>query len=155
MLSRSHRGLLGVVALAGGLFPAASSAAPAVVGTLTCTAEPAGSATPAEGAGGWRVSCAFEQVGKGSVQHYGGQLEGLRTGPRAAGKALLIWNVLAEAGFDPGGLVGTYKASTAPGGPGARSLVGGQPQPVILQPVNADPAAVPAVDLLQLELPKA
>lgn len=130
-----------------------SAAAPSLIGTLTCTAEPM--AAPAAGsARGWKMTCAFEQVGKGTVQHYGGQLEGLEQGPRAAGKALLIWNVLAESALDTGGPVGTYKAGGAGGQP-SKSPVGGQRQPVILQPLNADPAAVPSVSLLQLELPKA
>lgn len=144
-----------VVALAACGLASPCAAAPSLIGTLTCTAEPM--ARSARDPGGWRATCAFEQVGKSSVQHYGGQIEGLDRGPREAGKALLIWNVLAEGALDTGGLVGTYKAAgtgSATGQP-ARSLVGGQSQPVILQPVNADPAAGPSVSLLQLELPKA
>lgn len=155
MSERSSFAQVVAVALAALALAGPSAAAPSLIGTLTCTAEPM--AAPASDPGGWTVACAFEQVGKGSVQHYGGQIDGLERGPRAAGKALLIWNVLAESALDTGGLVGTYKADGAGSGPGqpARSLVGGQRQPVILQPLNADPAAAPSVSLLQLELPKA
>jgi Protein of unknown function (DUF992) len=155
MSERSSFAQVVAAALVASALAGPSAAAPSLVGTLTCTAEPM--AAPATDPGGWKVTCAFEQVGKGSVQHYGGQIEGLERGPRAAGKALLIWNVLAESALDTGGLVGTYKAAGAGGGAGQppRSLVGGRGQPVILQPLNADPAAAPAVSLLQLELPKA
>jgi hypothetical protein len=155
MSERRSFSLFAVAAVAACALAGPSDAAPSLIGTLTCTAEP--TAAPASDPGGWRVTCAFEQIGQGSVQHYGGQIEGLERGPRAAGKALLIWNVLAESALDTGGLVGTYKAAGAGSAAGQPppSLVGGQSQPVILQPVNADPAAAPSVGLLQLELPKA
>jgi Protein of unknown function (DUF992) len=130
-------------------------AAPALVGTLTCTAEAAPSET--KQLGGWKLSCAFAQAGTTSVQHYGGEITGLDQGTRTTGgKALLVWTVLAGAPpRNSANLVGVYKTTDDAGLP-AQSLIGGRDQTIILQPVaDAEQNIAPSVQLMQLELPKA
>ena len=149
---RTVIGLACVGALTSG---SVTKAAPSLVGTLTCTAEPA----PAEkkDLGGWTLSCAFEQAGTASVQHYGGEITGLEQGTRTAGaKALLVWTVLAGAAHaDSANLVGVYKTAADEKLP-AQSLIGGRDQTIILQPLaDAEQNIAPSVQLMQLELPKA
>ena len=132
-----------------------AEAAPALVGTLTCTAEAAPS--DVKQLGGWRLSCAFEQQGTTTVQHYGGEITGLDQSTRTAGaKALLVWTVLAGAApRDTANLVGVYKTTDDAALP-AQSLIGGRDQTIILQPIaDADQNLAPSVQLMQLELPKA
>jgi len=131
-----------------------ASAAPALVDTLTCTAEVAPSAT--RHASGWKLSCAFEQAGTTSVQRYSGEITGLDQAERAAGKALLVWTVLAAiAPAETANLVGVYKTTNDAGLP-AQSLIGGRDQTIVLQPIaDGEQSMTPAVRLMQLELPKA
>lgn len=147
--------LIGLVAIGALTSGPGAKAAASLVGTLTCTAEPA----PAEkkDLGGWKLSCAFEQAGTASVQHYGGEITGLDQGTRTTGaKALLVWTVLAGAGpADSANLVGVYKTTIDEKLP-AQSLIGGRDQTIILQPLaDAEQNVAPAVQLMQLELPKA
>jgi len=149
------RVLTGLAALATVSSGPGAEAAPALVGTLTCTAE----AAPAEAKqlGGWKLSCAFEQTGTTTVQHYGGEITGLDKGTRTTGaKALLAWTVLAgTAPRDTANLVGVYKTTSDAALP-AQSLIGGRDQTIILQPIaDADQNIAPSVQLMQLELPKA
>lgn len=129
-------------------------AEPALVGTLTCTAEAAPSET--KQLAGWKLSCAFERTGDSSVQQYHGEITGLDKTIRAAGKALLVWTVLASVkASDSANLVGTYKTMDDAGLP-TPSLVGGRDQTVILQPIaNAEQNIAPSVHLMRLDLPKA
>jgi hypothetical protein len=132
-----------------------AKAEPSLVGTLTCTAEPAPAAK--KDIGGWKLSCAFEQTSTASVQHYGGEITGLDQGTRTAGaKALLVWTVLAgKAPADTANLVGVYKTAADQKLP-AQSLIGGRDQTIILQPLaDAEQNIAPSVQLMQLELPKA
>lgn len=131
-----------------------AAAAPTLVGTLTCTAEIA--PTPARNSSGWKLSCAFEQAGTTAVQHYGGEITGMDQAERAAGKALLVWTVLAEtAPAETANLVGVYKTTQDAGLP-AQSLIGGRDQTIVLQPIaDGEQNVAPAVRLMQLELPKA
>src|SRR5262245_36987436 len=99
-------------------------AARSLVGTLTCTA----AAAPEESKQlvGWKLSCAFEQAGTKTVQHYGGEITGLDQTTRMAGKALLVWTVLAASSTSVvASLVGTYKTSDQAGLP-AQALIGGR-----------------------------
>jgi Protein of unknown function (DUF992) len=147
--------LIGVVALVALSSGPGAKAAPALVGTLTCTAEAAPS--EAKQLGGWKLSCAFAQAGIAAVQHYGGEITGLDQGTRTAGaKALLVWNVLAgTAPRETANLVGVYK-TTNDAALTAQSLIGGRDQTIILQPVaDSEQNLAPSVQLMQLELPKA
>jgi len=141
--------LLALAAAAGN----GAAAAPSLVGTLTCTAEVAPSAAKTSG---WKLSCAFEQAGTTSVQHYSGEITGLDQAERAAGKALLVWTVLAAtAPAETANLVGVYKTTQDAGLP-AQSLIGGRDQTIVLQPIaDGEQNIAPSVRLLQLELPKA
>lgn len=155
MSSLLWRLLMGLVALGTLTSGPGAKAAPSLVGTLTCTAE----AAPSEvkQLGGWKLSCAFEQTGTKTVQHYGGEITGLDKSTRTAGaKALLVWNVLAgDAPRNTANLVGVYKTTEDKGLPG-QSLVGGRDQTIILQPIaDAEQNIAPSVQLMQLELPKA
>ena len=155
MNSLFWRILIGVVALGVLTSGPGAKAAPSLVGTLTCTAEPAPS--DVKQLGGWKLSCAFEQAGTKSVQQYGGEITGIDQGTRTAGaKALLVWTVLAGAA--PGNtanLVGVYKTTNDAALP-AQALIGGRDQTIILQPIaDADQNMAPSVQLMQLELPKA
>jgi hypothetical protein len=152
LLWRLLIGLVALVALSSGPGP---RAAPSLVGTLTCTAEAAPS--QAKQLGGWKLSCAFEQAGTTTVQHYGGEITGLDQGTRTSGaKALLVWTVLAGAApRDTANLVGVYKTTDNAALP-AQSLIGGRDQTIILQPIaEAEQNIAPSVQLMQLELPKA
>lgn len=154
MRPTSVHGLSAVMAIGVALVATPGHAAPALVGTLTCTAE----AAPAEAkqSAGWKLSCAFERVNSSSVQQYQGEITGLDKTMRASGKALLAWNVLTSgAQSDSANLIGTYKTTEDAGLP-KRSLVGGRDQTVILQPIdNAEKNVAPAVHLMRLDLPKA
>ena len=152
LLWRLLIGLVALVALSSGPGP---RAAPSLVGTLTCTAEAAPS--QAKQLGGWKLSCAFEQAGTATVQHYGGEITGLDQGTRTSGaKALLVWTVLAGAApRDTANLVGVYKTTDNAALP-AQSLIGGRDQTIILQPIaEAEQNIAPSVQLMQLDLPKA
>jgi Protein of unknown function (DUF992) len=128
-------------------------AAPSLVGTLTCTAEPAPS-DPKQ-IGGWKLSCAFHQEGTKTAQQYSGEISGLDQGTRLAAKALLVWTVLSAKNLETANLVGVYKTTNDATLP-AQSLIGGRDQAIVLQPVaDAGQNILPAVHLLQLELPKA
>jgi hypothetical protein len=149
------RVLTGLAALAALSSGPGATAAPALVGTLTCTAEAAPG--DAKQLGGWKLSCSFEQTGTTTVQHYGGEITGLDQGTRTSGaKALLVWTVLAgTAPRDTANLVGVYKTTQDAALP-AQSLIGGRDQTIILQPIaDADQNIAPSVQLMQLELPKA
>jgi hypothetical protein len=155
MSSLFWRILIGLVALGTLSSGPGAKAAPSLVGTLTCMAEAAPS--QAKQLGGWKLSCAFEQAGTTTVQHYGGEITGIDQGTRTAGaKALLVWTVLAGAA--PGNtanLVGVYKTTDNAALP-AQSLIGGRDQTIILQPVADSEANIaPSVQLMQLELPRA
>jgi hypothetical protein len=147
--------LIGIAALGALTSGPGAKAAPSLVGMLTCTAEAAPS--DAKQLGGWKLSCAFEQAGTTTVQHYGGEITGIDQGTRTAGaKALLVWTVLAGAApSDTANLVGVYKTTNDAALP-AQSLIGGRDQTIILQPTgDTDQSAAPSVQLMQLELPKA
>lgn len=155
MSSLLWRLLIGLAALGTLTSGPGAKAEPSLVGTLTCTAE----AAPSEvkQLGGWKLSCAFEQAGTTSVQHYGGEISGLDQATRTTGgKALLVWTVLA--GSPPrntANLVGVYKTTDNAALP-AQSLIGGRDQTIILQPIaDAEQNVAPSVQLMQLELPKA
>jgi uncharacterized protein DUF992 len=155
MSSILWRLLLGIAALGTLSSGPGPRAAPSLVGTLTCTAEPAPS--EAKQLGGWKLSCAFEQAGTTGVQHYGGEITGLDQGMRTAGaKALLVWTVLAgTAPRNTANLVGVYKTTDDAALP-AQSLIGGRDQTIILQPVaDAEQNIAPSVRLMQLDLPRA
>ena len=155
MSSLLWRILIGVAALVTLSSGPGPRAAPSLVGTLTCTAEAAPS--EAKQLGGWKLSCAFEQAGTTSVQHYGGEITGLDQGTRTTGaKALLAWTVLAGAPpRNTANLVGVYKTTDDAALP-AQSLIGGRDQTIILQPIaDAEQNIAPSVQLMQLELPKA
>ena len=155
MSSILWRLLLGIAALGTLSSGPGPRAAPSLVGTLTCTAEPAPS--EAKQLGGWKLSCAFEQAGTTGVQHYGGEITGLDQGTRTAGaKALLVWTVLAgTAPRNTANLVGVYKTTDDAALP-AQSLIGGRDQTIILQPVaDAEQNIAPSVRLMQLDLPRA
>src|SRR5438552_9396774 len=108
MTSLLWRLLIGLAALGTLTSGPGAKAAPSLVGTLTCTAEAAPS--EAKQLGGWKLSCAFEQAGTSSVQHYGGEITGLDQSTRTTGaKALLVWTVLAgTAPRNTANLVGVY-----------------------------------------------
>jgi len=91
---------------------------------LSCTAEPAPS--EAKMLGGWKLSCTFEQAGTSAVQHYAGEITGLdQATTMAAGKALLVWNVLAApAARKTANLVGIHKTTQDAALP-PQSLIGG------------------------------
>src|SRR5712691_8698481 len=111
MRSLLWRLLIGAVALGTLSSGPGPRAAPSLVGTLTCTAEAAPS--EAKQLGGWKLSCAFEQEGTTTVQHYGGEITGLDQSTRTAGaRALLVWTVLAgTTPRDTANLVGVYKTT--------------------------------------------
>jgi len=130
-------------------------AAPSLVGMLSCTAEPAPS--EAKAVGGWKLSCTFEQADTTAVQHYAGEITGLDQGTTtAAGKALLVWNVLTtSAPRKTANLIGIYKATQDAALP-SQSLIGGRDEAIILQwASDLDANVAPSVQLLQLELPNA
>jgi hypothetical protein len=134
---------------------AAPAAGQSLVGTLKCTAE-AAQAGKTE-ARAWKVTCTFDPV-NGQEQHYTGAINNPGVAPREAGKAFLVWNVLAaKPEVQSAMLVGTYQESKA----GANALVGGRNEAIVLQPVNApdpdrqgDINVAPRVSVMELELPK-
>jgi hypothetical protein len=134
---------------------AGANAAPSLVGMLSCTAEPAPS--EAKALGGWKLSCTFAQAGTSAVQHYAGEITGLNQDTTmAAGKALLVWNVLAApAPRKTASLVGIYKTTQDAALP-PQSLIGGRDETIILQwASDLDANMASSVQLLQLELPNA
>ena len=111
----------------------------------------------AKALGGWKLSCTFEQADTTAVQHYAGEITGLDPGTTtAAGKTLLVWNVLtASAPRKTANLVGIYKATQDAALP-SQSLIGGRDEAIILQwASDLDANVAPSVQLLQLELPNA
>lgn len=140
---------------------AAATAEPALVGKLSCSAEvaPQASDDRVKDESGWKLSCAFEQTTATAIQHYSGEITGLDQAERTAGtagKALLVWSVLAAAPAPSTvNLVGVYKTSTDAGLP-AQALIGGRDQTIILQPISdGEQTLAPAVRLIKLDLPKA
>lgn len=132
------------------------SAAPALIGTLTCTAE-AGVAGNDKELAGSKLRCAFQPAGQKANQEYTGGVSGLEDMVQKSGKALLIWTVLAaEPATDAINLVGVYTPADDAALP-ANSLVGGRDKTVVLQPAvqnGGGAAPLPKIKGLQLELPK-
>lgn len=116
-----------------------ADAANAVVGTLTCHGK--GSVGMILGSKE-TLSCTYKAAG-GGVDRYQATITKIGLDIGVKGPSTLIWSVLgSSSALDHEALVGTYSGVSAEAavaiGAGAKALVGGSNQSVVLQPLSVE-----------------